>query len=138
MIGIYKIENLNDGKIYIGQSNNIERRFYEHMTKGASSRIPVDKIIQEEGPASFSYEIVEECALDDLNERETFWIKFYDANIYGYNKNEGGLTDVAGSHNPKSKLTEADVKEIRQAYANHKKQKDVYEKYKDIISFSYF
>ena len=138
MIGIYKIENLNDGKIYIGQSNNIERRFYEHMTKGASSRIPVDRIIQEEGPSSFSYEIVEECALDDLNEREASWIKFYNSNIYGYNKNEGGLTDVIGSHNPKSKLTETDVKNIRQAYANHKKQKDVYEKYKDIISFSYF
>lgn len=42
MIGIYKIENLNDGKIYIGQSNDIARRFYEHMTKGTSSRIPID------------------------------------------------------------------------------------------------
>ena len=138
MIGIYKIENLNDGKIYIGQSNDIARRFYEHMTKGASSRIPVDEVIQKEGPASFSYEIVEECAIEDLNEREKFWIKFFRANTYGYNKNEGGLTDLIGSHNPNSKLTENDVVKIRQAYNNHLKQKDVYEEYKDIISFSYF
>ena len=55
MIGIYKIENLNDGKIYIGQSNNIERRFYEHMTKGATSRIPLDIAIEKEGAESFSY-----------------------------------------------------------------------------------
>lgn len=55
MIGIYKIENLNDGKIYIGQSNNIERRFYEHMTKGTTSRIPLDTAIEKEGAESFSY-----------------------------------------------------------------------------------
>lgn len=138
MIGIYKIENLNNGKIYIGQSNDIARRFYEHMTKGTSSRIPVDEVIQKEGASSFSYEIVEECSVEDLNEREKFWIKFFKANVYGYNKNEGGLTDLIGSHNPNSKLTENDVIKIRQAYNNHLKQKDVYEDYKNIISFSYF
>ena len=138
MIGIYKIENLNNGKIYIGQSNDIARRFYEHMTKGTSSRIPVDEVIQKEGASSFSYEIVEECSVEDLNEREKFWIKFFKANIYGYNKNEGGLTDLIGSHNPNSKLTENDVIKIRQAYNSHLKQKDVYEDYKNIISFSYF
>lgn len=138
MIGIYKIENLNDGKIYIGQSNDIARRFYEHMTKGTSSRIPVDAIIQKEGAASFSYEILEECSVEDLNEMEKKWIKFYRSNEYGYNKNEGGLTDLIGSHNPNSKLTEQDVIKIRQAYNNHLKQKDVYEEYKDIISFGYF
>lgn len=138
MIGIYKIENLNDGKIYIGQSNDIARRFYEHMTKGTSSRIPVDEIIQKEGAASFSYEILEECSIEDLNEMEKKWIKFYRSNEYGYNKNEGGLTDLIGSHNPNSKLTEQDVIKIRQAYNNHLKQKDVYEEYKDIISFGYF
>ena len=138
MIGIYKIENLNDGKIYIGQSNDIARRFYEHMTKGVSSRIPVDEIIQKEGAASFSYEILEECSIEDLNEMEKKWIKFYRSNEYGYNKNEGGLTVLIGSHNPNSKLTEQDVIKIRQAYNNHLKQKDVYEEYKDIISFGYF
>lgn len=138
MIGIYKIENLNDGKIYIGQSNDIARRFYEHMTKGTSSRIPVDEVIQKEGIASFSYEILEECSIEDLNEMEKKWIKFYRSNEYGYNKNEGGLTDLIGSHNPNSKLTEQDVIKIRQAYNNHLKQKDVYEEYKDIISFGYF
>jgi hypothetical protein len=31
------------------------------------------------------------------------------------------LTDVVGIHNPKAKLTEEDVKKIRQAYMNHEK-----------------
>lgn len=138
MIGIYKIENLNNGKIYIGQSNDIERRFYEHKTKGKTSRIPLDVEIQKEGVSSFSYEVVEECSTEELNQKETYWINFYQSNIKGYNKNEGGLSNLIGGQNPKAKLTEEDVIKIRQAYAEHKKQKDVYEEYKDIISFSYF
>ena len=138
MIGIYKIENLNNGKIYIGQSNDIERRFYEHKTKGKASRIPLDVEIQKEGASSFSYEVVEECSIEELNQKETYWINFYQSNIKGYNKNEGGLSNLIGGQNPKAKLTEEDVIKIRQAYAEHKKQKDVYEEYKDIISFSYF
>ena len=138
MIGIYKIENLNNGKIYIGQSNDIERRFYEHKTKGKTSRIPLDIEIQKEGASSFSYEVVEECSIEELNQKETYWINFYQSNIKGYNKNEGGLSNLIGGQNPKAKLTEEDVIKIRQAYAEHKKQKDVYEEYKDIISFSYF
>ena len=31
MIGIYKITKIENGKSYIGQSNNIERRFKEHQ-----------------------------------------------------------------------------------------------------------
>lgn len=138
MIGIYKIENLNNGKVYIGQSNDIERRFYEHKTKGKSSRIPLDVEIQKEGISSFSYEVIEECSIEELNQKETYWINFYQSNIKGYNKNEGGLSNLIGGQNPKAKLTEEDVIKIRQAYAEHKKQKDVYEEYKDIISFSYF
>ena len=138
MIGIYKIENLNNGKIYIGQSNDIERRFYEHKTKGKTSRIPLDVEIQKEGVSSFSYTVVEECSTEELNQKETYWINFYQSNIKGYNKNEGGFSNLIGGQNPKAKLTEEDVIKIRQAYAEHKKQKDVYEEYKDIISFSYF
>ena len=55
MIGIYKITNLNNGKIYIGQSNNIARRFYKNMTKGDYSKIPIDKDIHEERTASVRY-----------------------------------------------------------------------------------
>ena len=138
MIGIYKIENLNDGKIYIGQSNNIERRFYEHMTKGTTSRIPLDIAIEKEGAESFSYQIVELCPIEQLNQRETFWIKFFRSNIYGYNKNQGGMSNVIGNNNPKAKLTEKDVIRIRQAYAKHERQKDVYKEFENKISFGYF
>ena len=90
MIGIYKITNKQNGKIYIGQSNNIERRFHEHQTKGSSSRIPVDIAIQKYGKDNFIYEVVEETTIDKLNERETFWIKHFNSIENGYNCSEGG------------------------------------------------
>lgn len=138
MIGIYKITKISNGKSYIGQSNNIERRFKEHQQKGALSRIPLDVAIQKYGIYAFTYEVLEECPLDKLNEREQYWINYYDTVNNGYNCLPGGDSQTAGENNGRSKITEADVIEIRKAYANHKKQKEVYENYKDIISFSYF
>ena len=138
MIGIYKITNVKNNKIYIGQSSDIYRRFQEHQTKGKSSRIPVDVAIQKYGKDSFTYEILEECNIAELNEKETFWIKKLNAIENGYNCSEGGEQQSIGENNGRSKLTEEDVIEIRKAYNNHLKQKDVYEKYKDIISFGYF
>ena len=138
MIGIYKITNVQNNKIYVGQSNDIYRRFYEHQTKGESSRIPVDVAIQKYGKNSFTYEVLEECTIDELNEKETFWIKKLNAIKDGYNCSEGGDQQSIGENNGRSKLTEKDVIEIRKAYNNHLKQKEVYEKYKNIISFNYF
>lgn len=138
MIGIYKITKISNGKSYIGQSNDIERRFKEHQTKGASTRIPLDIAIQKYGKESFTYEVLEECDIESLNERESFWIKYYNTVETGYNCNYGGDNSVVGSKNPKAKLTEKDVKIIRMAYANHKKQKEVYELFKDKITFNSF
>ena len=138
MIGIYKITNKINGKMYIGQSNDIERRFKEHQTKGESSRIPVDVAIQKYGKDNFTYEIIEECSLDELNKQEQFWIQCYKTKLFGYNCSDGGEQQSVGENNGRAKLSKQDVIEIRKAYANHEKQKEVYEKYKDIISFSYF
>ena len=55
MIGIYKITNLLNGKIYIGQSINIERRIKNHCKENKQL---IDKIIQEEGIENFQFEIV--------------------------------------------------------------------------------
>lgn len=138
MIGIYKITNLVNGKTYIGQSNNIERRFKEHQQKGESSRIPVDIAIKKYGKDMFSYDIVEECKLEELNEKETYWIKKYHTKEDGYNCNDGGSSQSSGENNGRSKLTEKDVILIRKAYNNHKKQSEVYELFSDKISFGHF
>ena len=139
MIGIYKITEIdNPTNFYVGKSNNIQRRFKEHQTKTyEQSRIPFDNEIKEKGIDAFTYEILEECSVEELSEKEKYWINKLEATKSG-NIFEGGLRDVVGSNNPKAKLTEEDVINIRLAYANHKKQKEVYEDYKSIISFGYF
>lgn len=139
MIGIYKITEIdNPTNFYVGKSNNIQRRFKEHQTKTyEQSRIPFDDEIKEKGINAFTYEILEECSIEELSEKEKYWTDKLEATKSG-NIFDGGLRDVVGSNNPKAKLTEEDVINIRLAYANHKKQKEVYEDYKSIISFGYF
>lgn len=138
MIGIYKITNKETGKSYIGQSNDIERRFKEHQIKGEASRIPVDIAIKKYGKDKFSYEIIEECNIDELNSKETYWIQYFDTVNNGYNCNNGGEQQSVGEANGRAKLTENDIIAIRIAYNKHKKQKEVYEQFKDLISFNYF
>lgn len=139
MIGIYKITSKNNPNIfYVGKSNDIERRFKEHIQKTyEQSRIPFDALITNENKNTFDFEVLELCSIDQLSEKEKYWTDKLQATKSG-NIFDGGLTDVVGEHNPKSKLTENDVIYIRQAYNEHKKQKEVYEKFKNIISFNHF
>lgn len=87
---IYKIENLINHKIYIGQTNNPQRRFSEHRAKGYE--INTHKVLyyafDKYGIDNFSFEIIEET--ENSNEREKYWIKFYDSFENGYNMTEGG------------------------------------------------
>ena len=139
MIGIYKItEKNNPNNFYIGKSNDIERRFYEHKTKTyEQSRIPFDKEIKEKGKNAFTYEVLEECTIEELSKKENYWVTELHVKESG-NIFDGGLRDVVGSNNPNAKLTEEDVITIRKAYNNHCKQKDVYKQYQDKITFQSF
>lgn len=138
MVGIYKITNKLTNKAYVGQSTDIARRFKEHCTKGETSRIPLDRDILTFGSQNFELEILEECNVDDLNKRETYWITTLDTVNNGYNQNYGGTTSLSGELNPTAKLTEKDVVNIRKAYLEHRSQKEIYELYKDKITFNYF
>lgn len=135
MIGIYKITNKLSGKTYIGQSNDIERRLKEHKYK---KDIPIELAIQKYGVENFIFEILEECPLNELDEKEKYYINLY--NTYrgnGYNCNEGGGCSNY-ENNGRTKLTNEDVYNIREAYNNHLRRKEVYEQYKDKITFSSF
>lgn len=140
MVGIYKIQNKQNGKIYIGQSNDIERRIKEHCypSRYIQSQCPIDYAIHKYGKDSFTYEVVEECSIEELNDKETYWIAYYNSITSGYNCNYGGKQQSVGSFNGRAKLSEEDVVEIRQAYANHLRQKDVYKKFQNKISWTSF
>ena len=89
-IGIYKITNKINGKAYIGQSRKIEQRFHEHIYANTSSLI--HKAIIKYGQNNFTFEILEECSAEELNEKEIYWIKYYDTYENGYNLTLGGDT----------------------------------------------
>ena len=84
MIGIYKITNLVNGKFYIGQSVNIKRRWSDHKRKGESE---VSKEIIKFGVENFKFEVLEQCRMEDLNERELYYLMKYQPFFpNGYNK----------------------------------------------------
>lgn len=91
MIGIYKIQNLINGKIYIGQSVHIQTRFNQHKNEAKNGNTrPLYNAIRKYGIENFSFEIIEECSKEMLNEREIYWIKKYDSFHNGYNLTPGG------------------------------------------------
>lgn len=134
MIGIYKITDLTNGMIYIGQSNNISRRKIEHFNDNKYNQSKIDQAIITKGKENFSFEIIEECTVDQLNEKEKYWIQYYDSFDHGYNQTKGGQNEYCG----RRKLTVDDVIAIRTAYKNHEDWFNIYENYKDIITVDGF
>lgn len=103
-------ENKKNGKKYIGQSTNIQRRKEEHI-KWPSSHSRFDTELHAIGEEQFIFSVLEECAVDYLDERETYWIKYYDSVNTGYNLTYGGQS-YRGESNPGAKLSDDDVRAI--------------------------
>ena len=93
--GIYKITNLLTEQCYIGQSVNIADRWKQHCKCGlgieASSTNLLYKAMQKDGVWNFTFELLEECSRQLLNEKEAFWINMYQSNNFGYNLTKGNL-----------------------------------------------
>ena len=109
MIGIYKIENLINGKVYIGQSTDIKERWGAHrrvITKKDSGdevrrKYPLYQAFEKYGLDNFSFEIIEECSIEELNDKEQFYIKSYNSYINFNNSNGYNLT-LGGDGNQKT------------------------------------
>jgi len=78
MIGIYKITNPK-GKVYIGQSIHVEKRLKQHKHKHTKTCTLVYNSIKKYGVENHIFEIIEECSLDKLNERELYWTSYFNA-----------------------------------------------------------
>ena len=92
--GIYKITNDKNKKAYIGRSTSVRKRLTDHIksTVGISTIADqkVHKVMREEGLWNFSFELIEECDKDKLNEREKYYIQFFSTEQLGYNQKAGG------------------------------------------------
>jgi len=95
IIGIYKISNKVNGKVYIGQSWNIEKRFKEHRKRELNNHLK--NAFNKYEIENFSFEIIMTFKNGPFTQKyldkfEDYYIKFYDSmnSKKGYNKREGG------------------------------------------------
>lgn len=91
MVGIYKITNKINGKCYIGQSRNIENRLNRHRTAGFNPNdkcynYPLYRAIRKYGLENFSFEVIEECLIEQLTNKELYWISHFNSIDNGYNQ----------------------------------------------------
>ena len=110
-IGIYKFENNQSHKIYIGQSTYIKKRYYGHLYDAYNRpehSSGVDSAIAKYGINNFTFSIIENCPIEKLDEREIYWIAYYDSYHNGYNRIPGGKA-LRGENHPRALLTEKDV-----------------------------
>lgn len=135
--GIYKI-NYPNGKCYIGLSVDIKRRMYEHNNPN-KAKTPCDLAIVKYGKVT-EIEILELCAEKDLEEREIYWIKYYDSTnpLKGYNLTEGGDgSNRSDDTNPRAVFTNEQVLDIRKRRFNGEAKKNVYKDYADYSHSSF-
>ena len=89
---IYKIYNDFDDKIYIGKTTRtVEQRFIEHYNNTSGSNSYIDYSMKKYGLQHFAFEIIEECDAEQLNQRERYWVQYYNCQYpLGYNLTPGG------------------------------------------------
>ena len=117
IVYIYKIVNLANNKIYIGQSNNPNRRFKQHMSnyKNATSKV-MHKDVELFGKESFVLTIIEPCNnIDKAKDRERYWIEYFkEQGIKLYNQTKGGENPPTnyGDNNFFAKYTEEQALQV--------------------------
>lgn len=91
--GIYKLTNLTNQKVYIGQAANLADRWKDHIKAGLGIDTPNNMLytaMMKDGVENFTFEVLEECERSILNDRETYYIELYRSQEHGYNMTKGG------------------------------------------------
>ena len=95
MIGIYKITNIVNKKVYIGQSINVLQRWSQHkqhLKGGYHNNDHLQRSWNKYGADSFAFDLLERCTEEELNDKEVYYIKKYNSTDFklGYNEKSGG------------------------------------------------
>lgn len=92
--GIYKITRKDTGQMYIGLSENIEKRYCQHANGHHIENSYIDRAMVKHGEDKFDLEIIEELPNDRtlLMKREAYWVDYYNTyeNDFHYNLTPGG------------------------------------------------
>lgn len=120
MIGIYKIENKVNGKVYIGQAENIFRRWSEHegsLVRRDHHSHKLQNAFDSCGQdiMNFEFSILEVCTKEELDEKEVKYMKEYNSIIDGYNvRDDVGMTKKAHEEfKPEFNKLSEEIKEIK-------------------------
>ena len=95
MYYVYEIVNLKNNKRYIGITNNVKRRFSSHLSalrynKHVNAKL--QRAFNKYGELAFEFNIIEKtlCSSEELANKETYYIKYFDSFNNGYNLSYGG------------------------------------------------
>ena len=90
---VYKITHIDSGMCYIGQTTNVKERWRKHLKCGLGIETPATNSfyqgLMKYGVWNFTWEIIEFCPKEKLNEIEKYWIDFYQTNTWGWNSKGG-------------------------------------------------
>ena len=93
IMGIYKITNNITNMTYIGQSKDIKTRWRDHMKCGLGIDTPAGNKLYaamiQDGIENFTFELLETCLSNELDEKEKLYIELYDSYNFGYNLTKG-------------------------------------------------
>lgn len=106
MVGIYKITNPL-GKIYIGESKNIEKRWYYYKILSCKNQRKLYNSLKKYGPDSHIFEVIEECSFENLYERERYWQEYY--NVLSRTK---GLNSILTKTNTKKQEISEETRKL--------------------------
>ena len=80
--GVYKITDINSKEAYIGRSTNLSRRWQEHIKSslgiGSIAKSSLHVAMKKNGLDNYTFEVLERVEKEKLNEREKYYIDFYE------------------------------------------------------------
>jgi len=125
--GIYKITNILNNKVYIGSGVCVSDRLSAHkslLNRNKHFNLHLQASWNKYEENSFTFELIEECSLQDLEKREEYNIKLYKANnrLYGFNKRINCKTNLG------IKLSLETREKLRLSHLGHKRSKEAQEK----------
>jgi len=107
---VYLIRNLIDDKVYVGQTKNPDGRKKDHWAGSRySTKGHLPAAMRKHGVENFSFEIIEECSEESIDDQERYWISYYCSRDCdkGYNLESGGHGGKTLSEETKKKISEA-------------------------------
>lgn len=121
---IYIIKNKINNKVYIGQTmQSVEERYKQHLKScRCKQHYKIYRAMNKYGVDNFYYEILErDVKEEDIDEREIYWIEYYDSFKNGYNSTTGG--------DGRTIYKELDIDYIVQSLKDGKQMKELAEEF---------